>query len=351
MLINLGKIRERMEQAIAERIFPGCAFGAVVGGQKHFITLGKHTYKPDSPQVTKDSVFDVASVTKSVPTASLALFLIDNGKLGLYDKVIEYVPELQNAHREDVTIWHLLTHTLDFGEMYLSRQKDKSPQEILQFIFSREFFSKPGEKYWYMNATSVLLGLVIERVAGKPLDVLADEIFFHPLKMTRTTFRPSVFERSEVVPTEEDEWRGGLVHGSVHDESAYILQKSFIPGHAGLFSTASDLLIFLQMLLEGGRHEGKTFFSKKILARMFTNQLEALGESAGLGWELNQQFFMGGKALEHTFGKTGFTGCVVVGDIDKKIAYCLLSNAVHPKRDANRDPLNQVRRDIAELIL
>lgn len=202
----------------------------------------------------------------------------------------------------------------------------------------------------YANATSILLGLVVEKIFDKPLDEVGDGYFFKPLKMVRTLFKPlDKFEAGDIAPTEIQEWRGGLIQGEIHDESAYSLSKMRTVGSAGLFSTVPDLLNFLEMLNNEGALNGKKYFSPEIIKEMSSNQLALIGESAGLGWELNQPRFMG-KYSSALFGKTGFTGCLVLCDIAKGIAMAMLSNTVYPKRKNNADAINEVRRDIANII-
>lgn len=174
-------------KAISNHVFPGCVVGIIRSdGTNMILPFGNYTYD-DSPPVRRDSIFDVASITKSIPTSSLALKLIEEDRLHLEDKVIRYIPELNNSDKDEITIFHLLTQTLDYN-FRLSQQKDKSPDEILTMIFSTEFKAKPGTTFYYSNATSILLGLVISRIYDQPLDVIADEIFFKPLQMKNTTF-------------------------------------------------------------------------------------------------------------------------------------------------------------------
>ncbi len=344
-------VKNRLLRAIENKIFPGAVVGIVqkdIG--KLLVLAGRFTYDETSPQVEEDSMFDVASVTKSIPTACLALKLIESGKLSLEDKIIKYVPEFKNKYRQQATLWHLLTQTLDFGHIFLSSQKNNTPKEILNYIFTKELESPPGSKYWYMNATSILLGLVVERAAQKPLDVLADEMFFKPLGMLHTTFHPEKFAKEKIVPTEQDDWRGRLIHGEVHDETASKLFLEMVPGNAGLFSTAPDLLVFLEMLLNKGKLNGRRYFNEKTVEEMQNNQLENISQTAGLGWELTKKDVMGSHITEHTFGKTGFTGCLVVCDILKQIGVVILSNAVYPKRPENRSAINELRRDIVDLV-
>ena len=350
-----NKLEKSLNNAIKVKIFPGCIVGVVRRNGERILALsGNFTYEKDSVPIREDSIFDVASITKSIPTSCLALELIDEGKLNLKDKLTDYVPEFNNPDREAVLVKHLLTHTLDFkskgGHFRLSTLKDKSPNEILRIIFNADFNSKPGTKFVYVNATSILLGLVVERATGKRLDEFAQKIFFKPLKMVRTTYHPRRLNKNDIVPTEFDEWRGRLIQGEVHDESAYTLMKKQIVGSAGLFSTADDLLNFLEMLLNKGTLFGKRFFSQEMVKEMHTNQIQDIGGSAGLGWELNQKRYMGKSSTADTFGKTGFTGCIVVCDIPKDVGVVMLSNYTFPKRKSGPSLINKVRSEIMDLV-
>ena len=368
-----GPIIERVHRAIEERVFPGCVVGMVDReGERTVLPFGRFTYDSRSPTVNHDTVYDVASITKAVPVSCLALRLIGEGRLRLDDRLIEYVPEFSNPDREEVRVRHLLTHTLHFG-FALSSLKDESPETIMRAIFQTPFASKPGRFFSYANATSILLGLVVERVYGEPLDAVSERVFFSPLGMRRTTFQPLLhFQNNEIAPTEIDPWRGVTVQGEVHDESAWALlggrriedkqgrtqedngcEENFvpkIPGSAGLFSTAPDFLAFLQMLLGGGWSRGTPYFTEATMRSMYTNQIPHLGLCTGLGWELNQPHYMGQNCSQSTFGKTGFTGCVCLCDIEKGIGMVLLANCIYPWRKPDKESINAFRRDIADII-
>jgi CubicO group peptidase (beta-lactamase class C family) len=149
------------------------------------------------------------------------------------------------------------------------------------------------------------------------------------------------------VPTEIDPWRGREIRGEVHDESAWALRGIMTAGSAGLFSTVTDILKFLRMLIDGG----KSFFSPSIIEAMYTNQIPHIsGQCTGLGWELNQEY-MGANRTASTFGKTGFTGTAVIMDRSRNAGLALLSNYTWPQRKPNRDLINEVRARIADLIL
>ena len=354
-----NKSAQEAEQAIRDKVSPGCVIGIVNrNGERQVLPFGGFTYESQSSLVKEDTMYDAASLTKSIPTSSLALKLIDEGKLKLTDKLIDYIPEFNNSDRESVLIKHLLTYTLDgYGLASAVDGVDgaslhqRTAADLLNILFTHDFEKRPGTVFKYTNIPAALLGLVIEKITNSTIDKLADEHLFKPLKMDRSTFYPENFPIEEIVPTESDDWRG-LVRGTVHDESAYICKKEGkIVGHAGLFSTAPDILNFLEMLLHKGTLLGKTYFSEKIVEQMGANQIPELSDSTGLGWELNQPRYMGEYCTSHTFGKTGFTGTLCVCDVEKGIAYVIFSNRIFPKRPTDSKAINAFRKKIGEIIL
>lgn len=343
------KLIRRVKQAISDHVFPGCVVGITdTRGTNDIMPFGSLTYKEDAPSVTAGTVYDVASLTKVIPTAALALQFVDQGTLQLTDKVRSFLSAFHGRYADQVTVWHLLTQTLSFS-YHLSGYREKAAEEIVSLILTADYATSPGSAYSYSNATSILLGMVVEAVGGKPLDQLAGEHFFKSLGMERSTFFPRSLQGVQIAPTEVDSWRGEVC-GVVHDESAYILEQCMIPGSAGLFSTAADLLTFLQMILTKGESHGEQCFSPSMIDQMRRNQLEDIGACTGLGWELNQQWFMGEKASEKTIGKTGFTGCSMIADLERGCGIVLLSNADYPHRPTTRDAINAVRRDVADLV-
>ncbi|MDR3011759.1 MAG: beta-lactamase family protein [Chitinispirillales bacterium] len=340
-----NKIKNRLNSAIERRAFPGCAVGWVVDGDESVVTAGRFTYDVDAPIVTENSIFDCASITKSIPVSALALWMIDRGMMGINDRLIDYVPEYRGAFRSDIRVKHLLTHTLDF-DFRLSEHKDFPPEKLLDSILDVKMKSLPGEKFCYANATSILLGMVLETVSCKSLHVLAKETFFDPLEMRDTKFFLDDANIPGCVPTENDPWRGRVIQGEVHDESAWTLQRIMTPGSAGMFSTVPDLLKFVKMLIAGG----EPFFRPETVEAMYTNQIPHIkNQYAGLGWELNQEY-MGANRSQAAFGKTGFTGCAVIIDITKKLGVVMLSNYTWPTRKPNRDLINEIRGVVADLV-
>jgi CubicO group peptidase (beta-lactamase class C family) len=342
------RIRNTLNTAVDRRVFPGAVAGVVSrAGARCVIPVGALNYDIGSPAVTESTLYDTASITKVIPTSILALIAVEQGLIQLDTRLTSLVPEFTNSSRDLVTVRHLLTQTIDFGYA-LSSCKGLSPIDLLQVLLTRDFRSPPGQCFGFTNGTSILLGMLVERAFGKPLDRLAREMLFNPLRMERTSFPPFNQLQNDIAPTEIDDWRGGTVQGSIHDESAYVLRKIMVPGSAGLFSTVPELLNFLQMLLCDGDFNGKSVISSETIRTMHVNQIPELGKWAGLGWELNQIRFMGLHSSVHTIGKTGFTGGMVLCDFEAGLALAVLSNCTFPGRKPNADQIHAVRREIAD---
>jgi CubicO group peptidase (beta-lactamase class C family) len=283
--------------------------------------------------VREDTTYDLASVTKSIPLAALTAILIEQEKLSLTDLVRTYLPELHNDH--DATIEDMLRYRV--RGLQLSKLHLKTFEEIRTHVFEHGFDAKAGERA-YTNLPAFLLGVVIERISGESLAALSDKMFFKPLGMEKTTFFPTP---SDCAPTEMDD--RGEVRGLPHDESAYVFARARrAVGHAGLFSTASDLLRFLSVLLNVGH-------PVSYMNEEFTKPLIEAAER-GLGWEV-QASWMGNYATDKTFGKTGFTGTCVCVDRTKSKAFVILSNRTYPHRPTDNTAINTFRRDIAEVVL
>lgn len=341
------RLQAVLDEAIAERVSPGASLAIFKNGKRFELSAGRLTYNETSPKVTPQTVYDVASITKSVPVSCLLLQLIEQGKLKLDEPVINHIPELQQPDRDKILIKHLLTYTaiwdLPHGLSYFAKQ---GAEAVMQAIYTSPLLAEPGARYWYTNPPAILMGLIAERVTGKTLDSLADDEFFKPLGMTSTTFYPEKLHNVEIAPTEVD-WRGEM-KGLVHDEAAWALRGAdVLSGHAGLFSTAGDLLTFAEMLLGGG--EWQRYFTPQTIAQMHTNQTAQLDARTGLGWEINLDGF-GQHASTQAFGKTGFTGTFICIDPAKNTAFVLLSNSTYPQRPANRDAINRVRAAVADVL-
>jgi CubicO group peptidase (beta-lactamase class C family) len=313
----LEQIAERAKRAVVDRVFPGCVIGVVrTSGERKILPFGTLTYDASSPEVSENTIYDLASVTKSIPVASLAAMFVAEGKFALNDTVKKHIPELQNDF--GATIEDLLRYRVHGPRM--SELNYQTFEQIRTQVFERGFDTPAGESE-YTNLPAFLLGIILERVSGEILPALADKYFFGPLKMNDTTFFPH--DLSRVAPTEIA--NDVEIRGIVHDESARMFaQKRRAVGHAGLFSTAPDLLNFLEAMLQG--------------------KFPAVTEAAkqGLGWQLMSN---------GTFGKTGFTGTSVVVAPEKGMGLVILSNRIYPKRPPDSSAINEFRSDIVRILL
>jgi CubicO group peptidase (beta-lactamase class C family) len=317
-------IQKRAEEAIAEKVFPGCVIGVVrKNGERTVRPFGTLTYEADASKVAEDTVYDLASVTKSIPTASLALMLLKKGEFELSDSVKKYLPEMQ--HNQGATIEDLLMYRVRGVQM--ARLKNLPAEDIEAHILRHGFDAPSGESK-YANLPAYVLGEILERYLGDSLAAISKEHFFIPFGMYDTTFCTA--EKARCAPTEVV--AGEEVQGIVHDESARVFARAGrAVGHAGLFSTVPDILLFLETLLSG----------------RYPQVFEGAGQ--GLGWEVDAPW-MGSHTTRGTFGKTGFTGTSVLIDSEHGIGLVILSNRTYPTRPANGDAINAFRRDIADII-
>ena len=334
------KLLELLNYAESEEIFDKAVAGYLLpDGSSHIVTL-------NTPE---DTVFDIASLTKVCPTSTLALTYILEDKISTDTRVADFIPELKTNYRDEIRIFHLLTHSLDY-RVPMKTLRTLPPEKILDALYTYQFAEAPGTLFNYGNPASVLLGILLQRLTGKNLQEQGNERFFTPLGMTRSGYNPLTrVPKSEIAATELCEFRHREIQGEVHDESAWVLQKLFPVGSAGMFSCVPDLLKFVKMILLDGRHEGKSIIPPGILEMVSQNAFpENVHACTALGWELNASKFMGTKISPQAFGKTGFTGASIVADPDKGGALVLLSNFTYPHREPNADRIHAFRATLAD---
>ena len=360
-----------LDRAVADRAFPG---GVVAIGHRHLgarvaiRAFGKQRYDDSAPPVTLDTIYDAASLTKPVVTATLAAMLVEAGHLDLDAPVARYIPEwaaqqtdppadppaerLSSASNGPVTVRHLLTHTsgLPAHENYFQNhfQTAASRREILARVLATALAHEPGAQSIYSDLGFIVLGEIIERLTGKALDELARRRIFDPLSMTASTFKPAASLRSRIAPTEvDDTFRKRLVHGEVHDENAWIMGG--VAGHSGLFTTAADLAVFCQTLLNGGIYAHRRLLRRATIAQ-FTVASSLAAHTRALGWNVPTPGSSSGRYFSaRSFGHTGFTGTSIWIDPGKQLFVVLLTNRVHPSRD--NDKINRVRPALHDAIV
>jgi CubicO group peptidase (beta-lactamase class C family) len=330
--LNFSKIDNLMQQAVSDSVFPGAVL--LFGIDHTFLfskAYGHYTYDKNSRPVKTNSIFDLASVSKVVGTTSAAMILVDRGKLNIDEKVITYLPEFNNNGKDIITIKNLLLHNSGLPAFKKYYDEYSTAKEVINDIMNLKLIYKPGTKYIYSDLGMITLQKVIERIANKSLDKFLDENLFKPLGMNLTMYNPPIEMKENCVPTELDDfWRMRLLQGEVHDERAYMLNG--VAGHAGLFSTAEDLSVFVRMLLNGGKFNDKQIISKKIIDEWTTKQSEQSDRALGWDTRSKEKSSSGKYFSKNSFGHTGYTGTSIWVDKDTKLFVILLTNRVHPTR-------------------
>ena len=332
-----------LEEAIAARAFPGCAFGVFAGGEGFLKdALGRFTYEPESPAVTVETRFDVASLTKVVGTTAAAMLLVQRGQIDLETPLGEILPEfLAGRGPEDqarmVTLRHLLAHNSGLPGYVELFRKATTPDSLMRACLALPLEAEPGERAEYSDPGFILLGKALEARMNLPLDSWLKREVFGPLKMDSTGFCPAPAERISIPPTELDTWfRHRLIQGEVQDENASVLGG--VAGHAGLFSTVPDLLRFAGAILNSQFPAPKPQGAE--LMNRFSERQPPPGSSRALGWDTpSPNFSSAGKHFSsHSVGHLGFSGCSLWIDLDAAIAVVLLTNRTWPDRKNQLDP-------------
>ncbi len=326
--------------------FPGASVvigrrGAAVV-QKGYGHLG---WTGSSPDVNAaNTIYDLASLTKVVGTTTALMVLYDDGKLDLDAPVQRYLPEFTGDMKELVTVRQLLMHRSGLPAGRELWRMASSPAEAKRIVLTTPLGCRPGVCYEYSDLGADVLGWVVESISGQSLDSFLHARVFQPLGMNDTGFNPPDSVRYRVAPTEVTPPRGYPLRGEVHDENAYALGG--VAGHAGLFSTAADLAVFAQMMLNGGSYDDVRIVSDSTIA-LFTKR--AAGTRA-LGWDTADGQGGSGEFLTETaFGHTGYTGTSMWIDPDHEMFVVLLTNRVHAAR-ARRPAkvIADVRADLAD---
>jgi CubicO group peptidase (beta-lactamase class C family) len=304
-----------------------------------------------------DTIFDLASVSKLFTTI-VVMQQVERGVVDLDAPVARYVPEFAAGGKAAVTVRNLLTHTSGLPAFLPLWSTYPTPEARLAAALATPLAAgaSPGNQYVYSDLGLIALGVLVERVTGKRLDAAVRAGVTGPLGMADTGYNPSPQLRARIAATEYQPYAGrGMVWGEVHDENAWALGG--VAGHAGIFSTADDLAVLCQTLLNGGEYRGVRILGEATLRSMLVNYNAHLEDrfpdsDRGLGFELNKHWYMDGLASPVTFGHTGFTGTSIVIDPLAHSFVILLSNRVHPDRGwgSNNVARRAVARDLANAV-
>jgi len=348
-----------IEKSIADDETPGAVL--LVGHLGRIIyrhAYGSRAVLPDREPMTLDTIFDLASLTKVFATTPSILRLMEQGKLRLADPVVRYIPEFKSNGKDQITIRQLMTHTGGLPPIPKTPD-DASTEQVLRWIYDAEPIAPPGMIFVYSDCDFILLGEVVRRLSGEPLNEFAEKTFFAPMGMRESRFLPPPAWRPRIAPTEEIDLpegakagsgRGRVLRGVVHDPRARGMGG--VAGHAGLFSNADDLAKFCFVILAGGRAADGTrmLMPESIALATQPEQPPWVPSLRGLGWDIDSTFSSPRGDIfpvGTSYGHTGFTGTAVWIDPGSQSFYLLLSNSVHPHP---RPPLSSLRSRVATVV-
>jgi len=344
-----------IEKAIADRAFPGATLAVGYRGKLSVHAFGQQKYDAKSPAVNADTMYDIASLTKVVVTTTLVEKLVEGdfpSPLNLDAPIERYLPEWpkgpQPEWRHKVTVRNLMTHTSGLPPFKEYWRTSTSKQETLRRIFAEPLEYEPGTKVVYSDLGIILMAEIIQRLTGKPLDALANENIFGPLEMKHSMYNPPRAIWPEIAPTEFDsQLRHRMLQGEVHDENAFAIGG--VSGHAGVFSTAGDLAVFCQMLLNGGVYAHQRILKRSTISE-FTAPQPLAQNTRTLGWVVPTEGSSSGHYFSpHSYGHTGFTGTTIWIDPDRQLFVVLLTNRVHPTRENHK--IAEVRPAVHDAVM
>ena len=349
---HLQRIDEIIAQGLAEKRMPGCV--VCIGRRGKIVLLkayGNKQLLPTELLMTTDTVFDMASITKPVATATSVMLLVERAQLKLGQRVIEIIPEFAANEKASITIFDLLTHQSGLLPDNAVKDYENGREDAIKRICDLDLQAPTGTRFIYSDVNFILLGEIVRRVTGKSVHEFSQDNIFQPLGMHETGYLPNEKLKARAAPTEErdEKW----IQGDVHDPRAHLLGG--VAGHAGLFSTAEDLATYAQMMLGGGEYNGVRILAPQTVAAM-TRSYKILGGSRstmegappnppvylrGLGWDKRTGYSInrGELMTNAAFGHGGFTGTVLWIDPELELFVIFLSNRVHPDGKGLVNPL------------
>ena len=352
-----------VQTALSEGAAPGASLAVGRHGRiVHMRSYGRIDVPSVTAAVTDSTRFDMASLTKVIATTTAAMILEEEGRLDLDRPLHHYLPEINAPDKANITVRHVLTHSGGFISGAALWRDARGHAAFLERMNARPLAYAPGDSMIYSDWDLILTGIIVERITGQRLDVFLQQRVWGPLGMRETSFNPlataTISDQTEctvalreahpllplIAATEMDTvFRRRQIHGIVHDENACALGG--VAGHAGLFSSARDLAVFAQLMLNGGEYGGVRILQPGTIARWTAKQEPR--SSRALGWDTPSRNSSAGRYFSpRSFGHTGFTGTSIWIDPERSLFVILLTNRVNPTRANTRhEPL---RRAIAD---
>jgi CubicO group peptidase (beta-lactamase class C family) len=355
---KLAKVERLLDKAIEQAEIPGAVVLARMPREGEVLEYawirGLSVMRPERIPMARDTIFDLASLTKTLATTTAIMWLVHDGLIAIDDPVARHLPTFAERGKEEVTIRHLLTHSAGlkpwrgFHEVLLQRERKTGERQIglpagREWIVDRVLRSppvhEPGEAAVYGDLDFITLGALVESVSGRPLDVFCAERIFEPLGMKDTRFFPTTVEGVDRPPlppallrriaaTENCPWRDRIIWGEVHDPNAFAMGG--VAGHAGLFGTADDLLRFGQVFLDCW-HDRSDLLPPALVRQFSERQSIPDNSDWALGWDTPTagNSSSGKHFSEHSVGHLGFTGTSIWIDLEREAIVVMLTNRVH----------------------
>ncbi len=329
-----------LADAIHQQVFPGAVFGVLYpDGGFAIESIGGFTYQPESPRVQTDAIFDMASVSKAIATTSVAMLLSERGQLDLDEPLARRVAEFLKvsskgeslaALRSQVTARQLLAHCSGLPAYAPLYKTCATATELLEACLHMPLEAPPGTQAVYSDIGFILLGHLLEQIAGERLDSFCRRELFAPLGMSSTLYCPPAEIRGSIPPTADKEnFRGRVLQGEVHDGNCWKLGG--VSGHAGLFSNVRDTLRLADCVL----HRGRDIFHPETISMFTTRQKMPPASCWALGWDTPTAPSSSGTLFSaHSVGHLGYTGTSLWIDFDKQLAIVLLTNRTYPGDEA-----------------
>ena len=338
-----------INNAIEDKVFPGAVVLIWRDGKIIYENaFGNYTYDINSPKVYPHTFYDIASLTKVVATTTAAMICYDRKLFSLDDKVVKQIPEFGVNGKESITIKNLLLHNSGLPAWKKFYSRNLNYQDVLNEIYNSELEYETGKSTVYSDLGFVILGKIIEKVTRKRLDAFCEDDIFIPLKMGSTFYNPNDSLKKLCAPTETDNyWRMKTLQGEVHDETSSMLNG--VAGHAGLFSTASDISKLMSVQMNNGKLDKKQFIKQSTI-ELFTKRYSNESTRA-FGWDTKSDSgSSAGKYFsKNSFGHTGYAGTSIWADPDKNLFVVFFTNRVYPTRENPK--IQKVRPQLHNVII
>ena len=345
---NFTPVNAAMKQAVDDKVFPG---GVLLIGKEGKViyekSFGNFTFDKSSTLMSTNAIFDLGSVSEVIGTTTAAMILTEEGVLNLDKSVSDYLPEFGNGGKEKIIIKNLLEHNSGLNDNRDFFELHKNKTELIDSIMNEKMAYETGSKTVYSEVNMIILQQIIEKITEESLSEFLKEKIFTPLKMSRTMYNPPRELYYYCPPTSDNLSSQKRNKGVAYNGNAFVLDG--ISGSAGLFSTADDLAIFMQMMIQGGTYGNQEYFKPSTIKKW--TEVQSILSSRGLGWDtnLNKSSSAGGLFSENSFGQIGLTGTSIWADKDKNIFVILLTNSIYS--DGKNEDMIKFRPELHSKII